>query len=139
MSAPRPNPLLSDRDVAFQLYEVLEASALCALPGFTEHSRDTFDLVLDSTRRFAREVLYPTYRPMDAEPPVFKDGRVHVHPLMRELYPRMVELGLLTATRPPLSTGCVHPRLPWPVAGSNRSLQIHFRTTCRALSSTQPG
>ncbi|HZI14005.1 MAG TPA: acyl-CoA dehydrogenase [Myxococcus sp.] len=101
MSAPRPNPLLSDRDVAFQLYEVMDASALCALPGFTEHSRDTFDLVLDSTRRFAREVLYPTYRPMDAEPPVFQDGRVRVHPLMRELYPRMVELGLLTATRPP--------------------------------------
>ncbi|MFP2910515.1 acyl-CoA dehydrogenase [Pyxidicoccus sp. 3LFB2] len=101
MTAPRPNPLLSDRDVDFQLYEVLDAAALCALPAFSDHSRDTFALLLDSTRRFAREVLYPTYRPMDAEPPVFKDGRVHVHPLMRQLYPRMVELGLLTATRPP--------------------------------------
>jgi len=101
MTAPRPNPLLSDRDVDFQLYEVLDAAALCALPAFSEHSRDTFALLLDSTRRFARDVLYPTYRPMDAEPPVFKDGRVHVHPLMRELYPQIVELGLLTATRPP--------------------------------------
>ncbi|WP_164008760.1 acyl-CoA dehydrogenase [Pyxidicoccus trucidator] len=101
MTAPRPNPLLSDRDVDFQLYEVLDAAALCALPAFSEHSRDTFALLLDSTRRFAREVLYPTYRPMDADPPVFKDGRVHVHPLMRQLYPQMVELGLLTATRPP--------------------------------------
>ncbi|MCP3136042.1 acyl-CoA dehydrogenase [Pyxidicoccus xibeiensis] len=101
MTAPRPNPLLSDRDVDFQLYEVLDAAELCKLPAFAEHSRDTFTLMLDSTRRFAREVLYPTYRPMDAEPPVFKDGRVHVHPLMRELYPRMVDLGLLTATRPP--------------------------------------
>jgi butyryl-CoA dehydrogenase len=101
MTAPRPNPLLSDRDVDFQLYEVLDAASLCALPDFSEHSRDTFTLLLDSTRRFAREVLYPTYRPMDAEPPVFQDGRVRVHPLMRELYPRMVDLGLLTATRPP--------------------------------------
>ncbi|MFP2930998.1 acyl-CoA dehydrogenase family protein, partial [Pyxidicoccus sp. 3LG] len=101
MTAPRPNPLLSDRDVDFQLYEVLDAAALCALPAFAEHSRDTFTLLLDSTRRFAREVLYPTYRPMDAEPPVFQDGRVRVHPLMRQLYPRMVDLGLLTATRPP--------------------------------------
>ncbi|WP_163989683.1 acyl-CoA dehydrogenase [Pyxidicoccus caerfyrddinensis] len=101
MTAPRPNPLLSDRDVDFQLYEVLDAASLCALPAFSEHSRDTFTLLLDSTRRFAREVLYPTYRPMDAEPPVFKDGRVHVHPLMRKLYPQLVELGLLTATRPP--------------------------------------
>ncbi|MBZ4418772.1 acyl-CoA dehydrogenase [Myxococcus sp. RHSTA-1-4] len=101
MTAPRPNPLLSDRDVDFQLYEALDAASLCALPDFSEHSRDTFTLLLDSTRRFAREVLYPTYRPMDAEPPVFQDGRVRVHPLMRELYPRMVDLGLLTATRPP--------------------------------------
>jgi alkylation response protein AidB-like acyl-CoA dehydrogenase len=101
MTAPRPNPLLSDRDVDFQLYEVLDAASLCALPAFSEHSRDTFTLLLDSTRRFAREVLYPTYRPMDTEPPVFKDGRVHVHPLMRKLYPQLVELGLLTATRPP--------------------------------------
>ncbi|WP_338871061.1 acyl-CoA dehydrogenase [Myxococcus stipitatus] len=101
MNAPRPNALLSDRDVDFQLDEVVRVSALCALPAFSEHSRETFGLLLDSARRFAREVLYPTYRTLDLEPPTFKDGRVHVHPLMRELYPRMVELGMLTATRPP--------------------------------------
>jgi butyryl-CoA dehydrogenase len=95
------NPLLSDRDVDFQLYEVLDVPALCALPAFAEHSRDTFELVLSSARRFARDVLFPSYRAMDAEPPAFRDGRVHVHPLMRSLYPQMVELGLLTATRPP--------------------------------------
>ncbi|MCP3102149.1 acyl-CoA dehydrogenase [Myxococcus sp. K15C18031901] len=100
MTAPRPNPLLSDRDVDFQLDEVLDVSTLCALPAFAEHSRETFGQLLDSTRRFAREVLYPTYRRMDTEPPVFEDGRVRVHPLMRELYPRLVELGMLTATRP---------------------------------------
>ncbi|HEX8701891.1 MAG TPA: acyl-CoA dehydrogenase [Myxococcaceae bacterium] len=95
------NPLLSDRDVAFQLYEVLDTAGLCALPAFAEHSRETFELVLDNVRRFSREVLFPTYRLMDAEPPSFRDGRVHVHPLMRRLYPQLVELGLLTATRPP--------------------------------------
>ncbi|RKH10251.1 acyl-CoA dehydrogenase [Corallococcus sp. CA047B] len=101
MSVPRPNPLLSDRDVDFQLYEVLDTAALCALPAFQEHSRDTFGLLLDSTRRFAREVLAPTYRPMDTSPPVFEHGRVRVHPAMRSLYANMVDLGLLTATRPP--------------------------------------
>jgi butyryl-CoA dehydrogenase len=101
MSAPRPNPLLSDRDVDFQLYEVLDAAALCALPAFAEHSRDTFQLMMDSTRRYAREVLFPTYRAMDATPPTFEGGRVHVHPVMRSLYAGMVDLGILTATRPP--------------------------------------
>ncbi|WP_233583227.1 acyl-CoA dehydrogenase, partial [Corallococcus sp. CA053C] len=40
------------------------------------------------------------YRPMDAAPPVFEHGRVRVHPAMRSLYASMVDLGLLTATRP---------------------------------------
>ncbi|MBF5046641.1 acyl-CoA dehydrogenase [Aggregicoccus sp. 17bor-14] len=100
MPAPRQNPLLSDRDVAFQLYEVLDAARLCALPGFEAHSRDTFDLFLDSARRLARDVLFPTYRPMDAAPPVLQAGRVHTHPALRTLYPQLVELGLLNATRP---------------------------------------
>jgi alkylation response protein AidB-like acyl-CoA dehydrogenase len=100
MASSSANPLLSDRDAAFQLYEVLDASGLCALPAFSEHSRETFELLLDNVRRFAREVVFPSYRLMDIEPPTFRDGRVHVHPLMRRLYPGMVELGLLTATRP---------------------------------------
>ncbi|PTL81546.1 acyl-CoA dehydrogenase [Vitiosangium sp. GDMCC 1.1324] len=100
MTAPASNPLLSDRDVDFQLYEVLDTESLCKLPAFADHSRETFTLFLDSTRRFARDVLFPTYRLMDTEPPVFRDGRVHVHPLMRKLYPQLIELGLLTATRP---------------------------------------
>ncbi|HEY0093579.1 MAG TPA: acyl-CoA dehydrogenase family protein, partial [Archangium sp.] len=100
MTAPASNPLLSDRDVDFQLYEVLDTESLCRLPAFADHSRETFTLFLDSTRRFARDVLLPTYRLMDAEPPSFRDGRVHVHPLMRKLYPQLVELGLLSATHP---------------------------------------
>ncbi len=100
MTSTNANPLLSDRDIDFQLFEVLDAASLCALPAFSEHSRETFELLLGNVSRFAREVLFPTYRLMDAEPPSFREGRVHVHPLMRRLYPRLVELGLLTATRP---------------------------------------
>jgi len=94
------NPLLSDRDVQFVLYEVLDVESLCALPAFSDHSRETFDLVLGSARKLAREVFYPLYRPMDAEPPVLSGGRVTVHPKMRELYGHVVELGLVNATRP---------------------------------------
>ena len=94
------NPLLSDRDVAFQLYEVHRAQELCALPYFADHSRETFDPFLASARKLGREVLFPAYRPMDEQPPRLVDGRVRVHPAMREIWPRMVELGLTCATRP---------------------------------------
>jgi butyryl-CoA dehydrogenase len=109
------NPLLDDRDVAFLLHEVLGVERLSALPAFADHGRDTFDLLLGQSARLAREVLFPAYRPMDAEPPVLERGRVRVHPVMRELYPRIVGLGLLNATRPPEVGGL---RLPQVIASA---------------------
>ncbi|HVU03873.1 MAG TPA: acyl-CoA dehydrogenase [Polyangiaceae bacterium] len=95
-----PNPLLSDRTVDFLLYEVLDVTTLTRLPAFEAHSRDTFDPYLDACRKLAREKLFPAYKALDESPPRLESGRVRVHPLLRELYPKMVELGLLTATRP---------------------------------------
>lgn len=94
------NRLLNDRNIDFLLYEQLDAEKLTALPHFREHTRETFDLYLGSVRKLARDVLFPAYRPLDEEPPVLVDGRVRVHPLMAELYPRIVELGVTCATRP---------------------------------------
>ena len=94
------NPLFSDKNVDFLLYEVLEIERLCELSAFREHGRDTFDLFLASARRMARQVLLPSYRPMDAQAPELRDGRVRVHPLMKEIYPQLISLGLMSATRP---------------------------------------
>lgn len=94
------NPLLSDRHLELVLHEVLRVEGLLALPAFAEHSRETFDLYLGAARKLAREVLYPAYRPMDESPPALVEGSVQVHPRMRALYPRLVELGTIAATRP---------------------------------------
>jgi len=94
------NPLLSDRDVAFLLYEVHDAAALLRLPAFADHDREVFDLFLANTRAFARDVLYPAYRPMDEAAPTFTGGRIQVHPRMRAIWPRLCELGVITASRP---------------------------------------
>jgi butyryl-CoA dehydrogenase len=94
------NPLISDRDVEFLLYEMLDAPALCALPAFSEHSQETFDLYVQSSRRFAREVLFSSYKPMDERPARFENGSVTTHPLMHDIWPRLCSLGLLCATRP---------------------------------------
>src|SRR5256885_7038622 len=99
------NPLFSDREVSFQLYEVHGAADLCRLPAFADHGRETFDLFLTSAREIAREVLFRAYRPMDAEPPKLEGGRVRVHSAMKEIWPRLVELGMTNATRPAESGG----------------------------------
>ncbi len=98
--ATQGNPLLDDGLVDFLLYSVLDAEALCELEAYRQHSKETFDLYVDAVRRFARQDLLPTYKPMDEEPPEFRDGRIHTHPALPELYDKMIELGVLTATRP---------------------------------------
>jgi alkylation response protein AidB-like acyl-CoA dehydrogenase len=94
------NPLLRDRDVDFLLYELLDARALCDLPAFAEHSRETFDLYLRSARRLAREVLFPAYKPMDESPARLEAGKLVTHPRMKAIWAQLVSLGVISATRP---------------------------------------
>jgi len=98
--ATQGNPLIDDGLVDFILYSVLDAGSLCELEAYRQHSKETFDLYIDSVRRFSRNDLLPTYKPMDEEPPVFRDGRIHTHPALPKLYEQMIDLGVLTATRP---------------------------------------
>jgi alkylation response protein AidB-like acyl-CoA dehydrogenase len=94
------NPLVRDRDIEFLLYEVHDVMALCKLPSFVEHERETFNLFLRSAAKLAREQLFPVFREMDEQPARLLDGRVRVHPRAGELYAQMVELGILTASQP---------------------------------------
>jgi alkylation response protein AidB-like acyl-CoA dehydrogenase len=94
------NPLIDDRDVAFLLDEVLDVSRLLRLPYFADHDRDTVELVLTQARGIARDVLWPTYRATDVDPPRLVDGRVKVHPRLREVFPQLIALGLVAAPRP---------------------------------------
>ncbi len=105
------NPLIDDGLVDFLLYSILDAESLCQLDAFGQHSKETFDLFIDSVRRFARQDLLPTYKAMDEQAPVFRDGRIHTHPALPELYEQMVELGVLTAPRPEAVGGQQMPML----------------------------
>ncbi len=94
------NPLLNDRDVAFVLHDVLDVSALTKLEHFAEHSRETFDALVDAARRVSREVLFPAYRTLDENPPRFVDGAVETAPELRPILEQLAEMGLFAATRP---------------------------------------
>jgi alkylation response protein AidB-like acyl-CoA dehydrogenase len=100
MAAPTRNPLLDDRDVELILDEVLDLGRLLALPYFADHDRDTCQMLIEAARDLARDAMFPAYRALDSEPPRLVDGRVLVHPRMRELYARLAELGVAAASRP---------------------------------------
>src|SRR5690242_17901513 len=97
---PSANPLVDDRLVELLLDDVLALPALTRLPYFGEHDGETFGLVIESARRLARDVMFPAYRPMDEQPARLEAGRVVTHPRLREMWPKLVELGLTAGPRP---------------------------------------
>ena len=90
---------LSRRDVDFLLYEWLGSDALPQRPRFAEHSRETFDAVLDLSEDIATKLFAPHNKKADQhEPAVGPDGAVV---LIDEVYPALAALnesGLIAAT-----------------------------------------
>lgn len=60
----------------FLLYDWLEVESLNARPRFADHSRETFDAVLDTCERIAREKYAPFNRTVDTEEPRFDGEKV---------------------------------------------------------------
>ncbi|WP_159916248.1 acyl-CoA dehydrogenase [Pantoea sp. 18069] len=60
----------------FLLYDWLEVQALNARERFADHSRETFDAVLDTCERIARDKYAPFNRTVDTEEPRFDGEKV---------------------------------------------------------------
>ena len=91
------NPLVSDPFVDFLLGDVLDVESLCRLPAFSGHGKETIGPWLAACRRVAREVLFPSYRATDLEPPRFEGGRVFVHARMHDAWKEMVGIGAIAS------------------------------------------
>ncbi len=76
--------ILSRRDLDFLLYEWLRADELTARPRFAEHSRDTFDGVLDLCEQLAERYFAPHNKRSDANEPTFDGTTVTVIPEVKE-------------------------------------------------------
>jgi butyryl-CoA dehydrogenase len=70
--------LLSRRDLDFLLYEWLDVEQLIKRPRFADHSKETFDDVLDLSERIATEQFAPHNKLGDAHEPTFDGATVHV-------------------------------------------------------------
>jgi butyryl-CoA dehydrogenase len=57
------------RTIEFLIHDWLGIESLCARPRFAEHSRETFDSVLDTCERIAAEQFAPFNRLVDTEEP----------------------------------------------------------------------
>src|SRR6476619_4111201 len=70
--------LLSRRDLDFLLYEWLGAEELTKRDRYLEHSRETFDGVLDLSEQIATKYFATHNKLADANEPTFDGERVHI-------------------------------------------------------------
>jgi alkylation response protein AidB-like acyl-CoA dehydrogenase len=70
--------LLSRRDIDFLLYEWLRIDELTKLERFADHSRETFDGVLDLSEQLASRYFAPHNKKSDANEPSFDGDKVTV-------------------------------------------------------------
>ena len=87
--------LIDRRDLDFQLYEVLNTKSLCERDRFREHDRDTFDAVIDSADRLAREQFAPHNAAADRDEPRFVDGRVEMIPEVKLAVDAFADAGFI--------------------------------------------
>ncbi|MDR8727614.1 acyl-CoA dehydrogenase [Burkholderia pseudomultivorans] len=89
--------LMSRRDLAFLLYDWLDAQSLVALPRYAEHSRETFDAVLDTSERIAADLFAPHAARGDREEPQFDGERVTLIPEVEPAVRAFADAGLIAA------------------------------------------
>src|SRR3954463_7950206 len=87
---------LSRRDVDFLLYEWLDVVALTKHDHFAEHSRDTFDAVLDLSADIATKRFAPHNKKSDQnQPTIGSDGKVVMIDEVKSALDTFTEAGLV--------------------------------------------
>nr|WP_314876877.1 acyl-CoA dehydrogenase [uncultured Pseudomonas sp.] len=91
--------LLSSRNLAFELYEVLDAEALTQRPRFAEHSRETFDAALATARTIAEKYFAGHNRKADENEPRYVDGQAELIDEVKPAVDAFLQAGFLNANR----------------------------------------
>ncbi|AZC48123.1 acyl-CoA dehydrogenase [Pseudomonas chlororaphis] len=91
--------LLSSRNLAFELYEVLDAEGLTQRERFAEHNRETFDAALGTARSIAEKFFAPHNRKGDENEPRYEDGKAILIPEVKPAVDAFLEAGFLNAAR----------------------------------------
>ena len=99
----------------FLLYQWLQVETLNQRERFADHSRETFDAVLDTCERIAREKYAPFNRLVDTQEPHFDGERVILPQATHEAHKAYVASGMLGAAQDYALGGM---QLPYTVSAS---------------------
>ncbi len=91
---------ISENNVRFLLYDVLDILELTSYDYYQQHNRKMFDMVLAEALKLAKTKFYPTFEEMDRTEIELQDGRVIVHPAIRDIMQECGSGGWIGASFP---------------------------------------
>ncbi|WP_193075629.1 acyl-CoA dehydrogenase [Pseudomonas sp. FME51] len=121
--------LLDPRNLAFELYEVLNAEELTQRERFADHNRETFDAALATARQIAEKFFAPHNRKSDENEPEYVDGAAVLIPEVKPAVDAFIEAGFQNAGRSFEDGGMQLPNL------LSRACFAHFQSANIATSS----
>ncbi|WP_035483419.1 acyl-CoA dehydrogenase [Algoriphagus marincola] len=88
----------SKKDLNFQLFDHLQVENLSQLAYFQDHSKETFEMILDAADQIASKSLRPLLTEMDRQEPQLENGSIKIHPGMRPILKQFGQDGWINAT-----------------------------------------
>ncbi len=85
-------------NLKFILHEMLNVEQLCQFPRYADYDKESFDILLSSTKDYSDKVLFPVFKETDEQAAYYKDGKIIVHPVIGQMMKDSGENGLIGAT-----------------------------------------
>lgn len=85
-------------DLRFVIHEMLQIESVCQFPRYADYDKESFDIMIDSTKAFADRLMYPTFKAMDEQAARYEDGKIIVHPVVEDMMKHAGENGSIGAT-----------------------------------------
>ena len=89
-----PAPLLNERDLEFMLYELFDAQSLIERERYSDHSRETFNAAINTSKTVAEKYFLPIRQKVDTHQPTFDGEKVTMIPEIKVALDAVIEAGL---------------------------------------------
>jgi alkylation response protein AidB-like acyl-CoA dehydrogenase len=105
-------PFFDRRNMEFVLYELLDVEQLTEHDYYQEHSRETFNAVIDVSEQLAMEHFHPHDAKLDDNEPMMENGKVKIIPEVKDAIQFFAEAGFFSGHHS-VDLGGI--QLPWVV------------------------
>jgi butyryl-CoA dehydrogenase len=86
-------------NLRFLLYEVHDIEKLITYPRYAHvGGKEELNFLLDAAKGIADKEMFPFYKEMDSKPVIHKDGRIHTHPQLKNIFKAVADAGWFIAT-----------------------------------------